>query len=29
MKYIDKMSLWLDAQILWRTFAQVFKKGGI
>lgn len=29
MKYIDKMSLWLDAQIMWRTVAQVFKKGGV
>ncbi|MCZ7545299.1 MAG: sugar transferase [Anaerolineae bacterium] len=29
MKYIEKMSLWLDMQIVWRTVAQVFAKRGV
>jgi lipopolysaccharide/colanic/teichoic acid biosynthesis glycosyltransferase len=29
MKYIDKMSVWLDMQILYRTAAQVFKRRGL
>ncbi|HLA42121.1 MAG TPA: sugar transferase [Aggregatilineales bacterium] len=29
LKYVEKMSLWLDFQIIFRTVAQVFKKGGV
>jgi len=29
MKYIEKMSFWLDVRIVWMTVAQVFKKGGV
>jgi lipopolysaccharide/colanic/teichoic acid biosynthesis glycosyltransferase len=29
LKYVEKMSFWLDVQILWRTVTQVFKKGGV
>ena len=29
MRYIEKLSLSLDLQILWRTVAQVFSKGGV
>lgn len=29
MKYIEKMSFWLDMRIAWLTVAQVFKKGGV
>jgi lipopolysaccharide/colanic/teichoic acid biosynthesis glycosyltransferase len=28
-KYVEKMSLWLDLQILWRTVAQVINRGGV
>ena len=29
LKYIDKVSLWLDIQIILRTVGQVFAKGGV
>lgn len=29
MHYIEKISLWLDIQIIWRTVMQVFAKGGV
>jgi lipopolysaccharide/colanic/teichoic acid biosynthesis glycosyltransferase len=28
LKYSEKMSLWLDAKIIWRTFAQIFRRKG-
>jgi lipopolysaccharide/colanic/teichoic acid biosynthesis glycosyltransferase len=29
LKYVEKMSFWLDIQILWRTVMQVVDKGGV
>lgn len=29
VKYVEKMSLWLDIQILWRTVAQVVNRKGV
>jgi lipopolysaccharide/colanic/teichoic acid biosynthesis glycosyltransferase len=29
IKYVEKMSLWLDLQILWRTVLQIFHRKGV
>jgi lipopolysaccharide/colanic/teichoic acid biosynthesis glycosyltransferase len=29
VKYVEKISLWLDVQIIWRTIAQVLRRNGV